>query len=290
MSRIQYILFTLSILILATLFVSVALSQNVTTKSNINSSIITGNINKSIDVTVIDTVGDLDCSNNLDEQIKKDNPDLFITLGDLCYKSDLSNFTRTYDDLKKEGKFACVMGNHEDEQEEGNPILDKQTLQYCNDHWYRKIANNTTLLIGLNTNGDTKLQTKWGQSVVTNSTLMKGVKNVMLISHKPAHTPPESHHPARNSTVRMMSGIERNITKSIQVYEIAAHNHFMAESSNGRWFISGAGGRSHYEGATSEEWPFVNTKQYGYLQIRINNTNGTVISSNFYGMDGKLIR
>jgi hypothetical protein len=52
------------------------------------------------------------------------------------------------------------MGNHEDDQEEGNPVLDKQTLQYCNDHWYRKIANNTTLLIGLNTNGDTKLQTK----------------------------------------------------------------------------------------------------------------------------------
>ncbi|MGI0021253.1 MAG: metallophosphoesterase [Nitrososphaeraceae archaeon] len=290
MSRIQYILMSSSILILATLFVSVALSQNVTNQSNVNSSIIADKINKSIDVTVIDTVGDLDCSNNLDEQIKKDNPDLFIALGDLCYKSDLSNFTGTYGDLKKEGKFACVMGNHEDEKEEGNPILDKQTSQYCNDHWYRKIANNTTLLIGLNTNGDTKLQTKWGQSVVTNSTLMKGIKNIMLISHKPALTPPESHHPARNSTIRMISGIESNITKGIQIYEIAAHNHFMAESSNGRWFITGAGGKSHYEGATSEEWPFVNTMQYGYLQIRISNTNGTVISSNFYGLDGKLIR
>ena len=289
MRRIRYLLFSSSFLILVTFFVSFALSQNDTNHSNVNSSIIDVKLNKSRGLTVIDAVGDLDCSNNLDDQIKKDNPDLFIALGDLCYKSDLNNFTDTYGDLKKEGKFACIMGNHEDDQEEGNPVLDKQTLQYCNDHWYRKIANNTTLLIGLNTNGDTKLQTKWGQSLVTNSTLMKGIKNVMLISHKPAHTPPESHHPARNSTISMISGIERNITKNIQIYEIAGHNHFMAESSNGRWFISGAGGRNHYEGATSEVWPFVNIKQFGYLQIRINNTNGTVISSNFYGLDGKLI-
>ena len=76
------------------------------------------------------------------------------------------------------------------------------------------------------------------QSLVTNETLMKGIKNVMLLAHKPAHTP-ESHHAARNSTIEMISGIESNISKSIEVYEISAHNHLMAESSNGRWFISG---------------------------------------------------
>ena len=143
-------------------------------------------------------------------------------------------------------------------------------------------------MIALNTNGDTESQTKWGRSVVTNGTLMNGIKNVFLLAHKPAHTP-ESHHPARNSTIVMLSGIENNISKSIQVYEISAHNHIMAESSNGRWFISGAGGRSHYEGETSQEWPYVNTKNYGYLQIRINNTDGNVLSTNFYGLNGKLL-
>lgn len=212
MNKIQYILISASILILTTLFVSVALSQNVT---NSNSSIIADKTNKTIDVTVIDTAGDIDCSNNLDEQIKKDNPDLFIVLGDLCYKSDLNNFTGTYGDLKRDGIFACIIGNH-DSEEDGNLSILNQTREYCGDHWYRKIAKNTTLLIGLNTNGDIKLQTKWGQSVVTNSTLMKGIKNVMIISHKPAHTPPESHHPARNSTINMISGIESNITKGIQ--------------------------------------------------------------------------
>lgn len=87
----------------------------------------------------------------------------------------------------------------------------------------------------------------------------------------------------------MISGIEGNISKGIQVYEIAAHNHFMAKSSDGRLFISGAGGRYHHEGTSSLEWPFVNKNDYGYLQIRINNTDGNVLSTNFYGLYGRLI-
>jgi hypothetical protein len=239
-------------------------------------------------VTVINAVGDIECFNHLDDQIKSDNPDLFIALGDVCYKPNLINFTTIYGDLIKENKLACVVGNHESANEDGNSELQNQTLELCGDHWYRKIANDTSLLIGLNTNGDTESQTKWGKSLVTNGTLMKGIKNVFLLTHKPAHTP-ESHHPARNSTIVMLAGIESNISKSVQVYELSAHNHIMAESSNGRWFISGAGGRSHYDGETSPEWPYVNTKNYGYLQIRINNTDGNVLGTNFYGVYGRLL-
>jgi hypothetical protein len=66
---------------------------------------------------------------------------------------------------------------------------------------------------------------------------MNGIKNVMLLAHEPANVPFESYHPPRNSTIEMISGIESNISKSIQVYEIAAHNHFMAKSNEGRLFI-----------------------------------------------------
>jgi predicted phosphodiesterase len=289
MLKIQYILYPSLILILVTFFISVALSQVVTNGSNLNSSIIrAGKINESTSMTVIEFVGDIDCSNNLPAQVEKDNPTLFIALGDLCYKKDLTNFENTYTDLKNANKLACLIGNH-DSEEDGSLMILNQTQEYCGDHWYRKIANDTTLLIGLNTNGDTILQTKWGQSLVTNATLMKGVKNVMLLVHKPAHTPPESHHPAESSTISMISGIEGDISKSIQVYEIAAHNHFMAESSDGHWFITGAGGRSHYEGTTNSEWPFVNKIDYGYLQFKINNTDGKVLSTQFYGLDGRLI-
>jgi hypothetical protein len=285
-------------MILVTPFISLSFSQNVpnqnttnqnTTNQNTTSStMINGSKKNDFSVTVINAVGDIECFNHLDDQIKSDNPDLFIALGDLCYKPNLINFTTIYGDLIKENKLACVVGNHESANEDGNSELQNQTLELCGDHWYRKIANDTSLLIGLNTNGDTESQTKWGKSLVTNGTLMKGIKNVFLLAHKPAHTP-ESHHPARNSTIVMLAGIESNISKSVQVYELSAHNHIMAESSNGRWFISGAGGRSHYDGETSPEWPYVNTKNYGYLQIRINNTDGNVLGTNFYGVYGRLL-
>ena len=44
----------------------------------------------------------------------------------------------------------------------------------------------------------------------------------------------------------MFSGIESNISEGVRVYEISAHNHLMAESSNGRSFISGGGGRRRW--------------------------------------------
>jgi predicted phosphodiesterase len=289
MSKILYILYPSLLLILFNVINIAALSQTVTNDSITNSSSVpTSNRNESKTITVIDAVGDMDCSNNLLNQVKKDNPTYLIALGDLCYKKDLTNFTNTYAEFKKENKLACIIGNH-DAEENGNLIILNETRKYCGDHWYLKVANDTTLLIGLNTNGDSNLQAQWGKSLVKNSTLMKGVKNVLILGHKPAHTPPKSHHPVENSTIQMFSAIETSISKSIQVYEIAAHNHFMAESSNGQWFISGAGGRSHYEGTTDSAWPFVNTNEYGYLQIKINNTDGKTLSPHFYGLDGKLI-
>lgn len=38
---------------------------------------------------------------------------------------------------------------------------------------------------------------------------------------------------------------DSSVTVINAVGDIEAHNHIMAESGNGRWFISGAGGRSH---------------------------------------------
>ena len=118
---------------------------------------------------------------------------------------------------------------------------------------------------------------------------MKGVKNVMLVAHKPAHTPPGSDHDAENPIVQMFSTIIGNITRNIQVFEIAAHNHLMAESSNGEWFISGVGGRKLYNFTADTDWSFINNKDHGYLQITINNTNGSVLSTNFYSLNGKLL-
>ena len=238
--------------------------------------------------TRIDTVGDLDCSNGLHDQIKKDKPDYFIALGDLCYNPDLSEFHSTWNDINNGKEFACVIGNH-DAEEDGNPTIFKQAQQFCKDHWYRKVAGGTTLLLGLDTNGDIQSQILWGQNLVTDQSIMKGVKTVIFFSHKMAHSPP-SHHHVESSTIELYEKIQSSIPKGIAIYEVAGHNHIMAESKNGHWFVSGAGGESHYQGfTTGSDWPFVNDKDYGYLQLQIDNNDGNVISTHFYGLDGGLI-
>jgi predicted phosphodiesterase len=134
-------------MIFVTLFVSLSFSQVVTNQSTVNSSIINGNKKNDSSVTVINAVGDIDCSNHLDDQVEKDNPDILIILGDLCYKSNLKVFNATYGHFKEGNKLACLIGNH-DSKEDGSSKLLNNTREYCRDHWYRKIANDTTLLIG----------------------------------------------------------------------------------------------------------------------------------------------
>jgi Calcineurin-like phosphoesterase len=262
-----------------------AFSQTIT-NDNSDDTFQNGITNRSNGITVVAAAGDIECSSRLDARIKIDNPTIFVALGDLCYKEDLSNFMNKFNDLKVADKFECVIGNHEAE-ENGNSKILRQALDFCGDHWYRKIANNSTLLIGLNTNGDTSLQSDWAQSLVTNSTFMNGIKNVMLISHKPAHTPPGSEHQAEDSTVKMFTSITNRIPNEIHVFEIAAHNHLMAESSNGQWFVSGGGGRKLYSFTIDPEWSFISNIDHGYLQIKINNTDGRVLSTGFQGLNGR---
>ena len=229
-----------------------------------------------------------DCSNGLHDQIKKDKPDYFIALGDLCYDPDLSEFQGTWNDINNGKEFACVIGNH-DADEDGNPTIFKQAQDLCRDHWYRKVAGGTTLLLGLDTNGDIQDQIVWGQNIVSDQTIMKGVKTVIFFSHKMAHSPP-SHHHIESSTIELYEKIQASIPKGIGIYEVAGHNHIMAESKNGHWFVSGAGGESHHEDSTTDsDWPFVNDKDYGYLQLQIDDNNGNIVSTHFYGLDGGLI-
>ena len=63
-------------------------NQNTTNQNTTNSTMINCSKKNDSSVTVINTVGDIDCFNHLDEQMKSDNPDLFIALEDLCYKPE----------------------------------------------------------------------------------------------------------------------------------------------------------------------------------------------------------
>ena len=104
MAKTHFLLITLISAVFLSMISSSSYSQSNTDNGN-RTTISPFNEKGSEDTTIIDLVGDIDCSNNLHEQIRKDNPTYFIGLGDLCYESDLTSFKNTYGDLEKGGEF-----------------------------------------------------------------------------------------------------------------------------------------------------------------------------------------
>ena len=225
--------------------------------------------------TKIDAYGDLDCSKSFHDKVKADNPLYVIHLGDLCYKDNLDGYKSLHADMKATGQLQCTIGNH-DSSEDGSSTITRQALEYCKDHWFIVTANGTTLLIGLNTNGDRAENEDFAIDLVTDSETMDGIKNVILMSHKPAHTAP-SHHSAESGTKTLYANIVKEIPSDVDVYELAAHNHISAKSKDGKYFIAGGGGRSPYECNASTTWDCVTGKD-GYLQILIDNKSGALSS------------
>lgn len=211
--------------------------------------------------------------------IKAAKPDFVVTNGDLYYDSNLnvykSTFLQTFGD-----KSACTIGNH-DAPEDGSAAIYAEAKQVCGEVWFKKLANNTAI-IGFNSNGDipSQLNTAKGYD-------LSDVQNVVISSHKPCATTPNSHHPVEPGVKAFCDGIMPELLGK-NVYLIAAHNHVMAESSDGHWFISGAGGKSHYVCDTNALWNFCNNQNYGYLQLNIDN-NSSAVTSNFYGTNGQVL-
>jgi hypothetical protein len=232
--------------------------------------------------TKIDFTGDVSGTEVLNAIVKQE-PDIAIVSGDLGYKSTLSWFKTEYGETLGE-ELRCVIGNHEAGNEDGSAALEKEALAFCGDHWYVKTANSTTLLIGFNSNGDAKSEIAFVKSITGDPEIMKGVKSVFLFSHKNGNVPPSSHHPAEVADIyKAVSDIP-----GVTVYQVNAHNHVMASAPSENWFISGAGGKSHYACGTGGVWTFCNNKVYGFLEFVINNSDGEVVA-NFYDTAGKVV-
>ena len=117
----------------------------------------------------------------------------------------------------------------------------------------------------MNTNGDEN-----GQINFVKSLPLTKYKNVIVVSHKNGHTFPNAHHPAEAAD--LYNQLEKLVPN---LYEITGHNHNEAAAANGHWFISGAGGKSHYTCGTNAEWPTCDNTHYGYLELTISNKDGT---------------
>jgi hypothetical protein len=185
-----------------------------------------------------------------------------IGLGDLGYASDLSYF--------KGLKFdRCVVGNH-DSPEDGSSALYKEALAYCGNQWSLKIGN-ATILIGMNTNGDTNSQLTAVKSILQVNSQMK---TVILLSHKGGHVPPNSHHPAEAAT--LYKQLEELIPTNVKLFEIAGHNHVSSSAPSMNWYQAGAGGKSFYSCGTDVVWTFCDNKSPMYLELTISNSDGAI--------------
>ena len=239
-------------------------------------------------------VGDVSCSSNVDEALKDRIPDLVVFLGDLCYGSSLSGFKSTYWN-QFPNKAACVIGNH-DAPEDGGSSIYVEAKNLCQETWRKKVENKSTVVIGVNTNGNLDLTGSQSLKVLSwlvNETYMKNVKNVIFASHKPADTNPGSHHSVTEDTnakkaKALIDFLASKVPVGIKVYKISGHNHHMGNNAAKTNFVSGAGGKSHYDCSTSTAWPFCNDSTYGYLQFRIY-PDGRIVPW-FYNTQGVLIK
>ena len=220
------------------------------------------------DITKIALVGDIS-GTSIRDLIKEHNPDLVVALGDLGYESTLDTFKKDYGIFN----LKCLVGNHDSPEDAGDPIV-KEAPAYCGEWWNVKVGS-TAMLFGFNTNGDLNNQLEAAKKIS-----LRGIKTLIVMTHKPCYTTPNSHHPVEPNVKVFCDSLASSIPAGINVYYIAAHNHQLASTIDGTKFLSGGGGRSHYECGTDAVWNFCDNKNFGFLEVAINANNGD-IEANF---------
>ena len=235
--------------------------------------------------TVVGDISTNTDSTKVFNAIKAQNSTYVFVLGDLGYADNLDFFKKTYGSLGD--KMFCVVGNHESANEDGTTSLQKATQEYCGDSYWIKDGSSVFFLF--NTNGDLKTQSSKAVQFLHNTTVMTGVKNIHILSHKPCVSPPNSHHPAPETTAikSFCDTLKSNIPSNIKVDYIQAHNHVMSSSADGTYKQVGSGGRSHYTCGTSTAFPFCDNAHYGFLKATVK-ADGTT-TYQFIDYNGKTI-
>lgn len=241
-------------------------------------------------ITKIIFTGDVE-GTTVRDAIKNATPNFVTVLGDLMYDSTLSAFKSSYWNVFL-NKIGCTIGNHS-APEDGSSSIYVEAKALCKEAWDKKIAH--SVILGFNSNGDTsslasQLVTLTGK--VTDTAYMQGVKNVFIVSHKPAHAAPNSHHPVSEDpqVKTFVDSLRSKVPAGIKIIEVNAHNHIMAKAPAQGYYTSGAGGKSHYECGTNSDWTYCNNSNYGYLLFEIDTNTGAIKSDKFYTSSGSVLK
>lgn len=230
--------------------------------------------------------GDVDNTNSGNAvlaQIKTQNPDNVIVLGDLGYDSDLKWFKSSYGQFGN--KLLCVIGNH-DAPEDGSSSIYAEAKEFCSTSFY-SVKVNTAMFVGFDTSGDLVTQLSQAKKIFADPKIIEGVKNVHILTHKPCAVPDGSQHNVESKVKTFCDGINAAVPNTIKVYYDSAHNHNLAQSADKQYTTSGAGGRSHYGCIESTAWPFCNDSSYGFLIYTIK-PDGTTLSQ-FVDYNGRVL-
>ena len=216
----------------------------------------------------IAALGDVDCDELVDP-IKNSNPTLILILGDLCYDKNLTSFLSAWGTLGN--LIKCTIGNHEAEENAASSTVIQQALDYCKNDQY--VKHGKTIIFLVNTNGDLNKQLLGVKNLLGNQTFIGEFKNVVLATHKPCENLPGAHHPVESKVKAFCQAFNDAVPAGMQEIYLSGHDHIIAKGVNAEgdlYFISGAGGRSHYEcGTVTGIWQFCNDKDYGWLELKI---------------------
>jgi predicted phosphohydrolase len=198
-------------------------------------------------------------------RIKVSPFDLTVVLGDLWY-GNWEKFQQTYGTLGN--KVACVLGNHEYDSSE----VERLSLAYCENDWIlgENEEYNGVMIIGVNANEGLTAQLNKIKANFNNATFMKGTHTVILATHQPCFNTEGSKHGVEQPA--FCKAFDAAVPNGIHEYYLAGHEHLMMKGQDGdkKFFISGAGGRTHYDcGKLDSIHTWCDDSHYGFLQMKI---------------------
>ena len=239
---------------------------------------------KAFTFTVVGDVYNSNAGTSVFNQIKTQNADFDFILGDLGYGNDLTWFKKTYGTLGD--KMYCVIGNHESDKEDGSAAIEKESKEYCGEGYWFRYYNN--LFMFFNTNGDLNTQATKAVSTLKNATVMKDVKNVFILSHKPCAVAPNAHHAVESGVKALCDKIKANIPSTINSIYLQGHNHVYSQSADKKYITVGTGGRSHYTcGEPTTAFPICDNVHYGFVKVYV--TSESKVASQFIDYNGKVV-
>jgi predicted MPP superfamily phosphohydrolase len=255
----------------------------------------------------IATTGDISCNEETAgktvNQINETTPDLVLWLGDLSYDDfSIDCFTDLTSNLHGGDKDKAVIGNHDDESEDGKDAIRNQVITHFNlpakGYWSKTIdvpnnsATNDILLVGMDSAKDSSRYKKdseqynFTKRVLENSNA--SLKIVLI--HKPFLSCDCKHgagDPGENNQFNTYHHIFRDTGVDLV---LQGHNHnvqYFKPIESVKYIVSGAGGKSNLPNYQLTDSPkpaqFRKDQTFGFTLIdadfATNKLNGTFITN-----------